>query len=486
MQGLKKTAAAMGVAVVLAIGFFVVWMCTIGMLAANRASLDRQRNQEMLVFTSDGAAAIQHTDALGDISWTTLSGEPTERRLDGLGSTWLRSKQPEVEPAPLTWPQRARVFADDRRPHTEWTLLYDGEPDGHAYFVGYDSSTNGRIGYLGLHGFSAEEPDLAKQFPIRRDEWDLNGVISSEGIFIHGVDQPQIRPHRPFAGETWLLAHGKAYRIDFDARSVVEPFQSRRPLRSITRVLQGRPQYIFLSDEQLFMFPEGVTHPEIVDLPPELQGINIYWVPRILQAKDDAVPQLIWNEGIAYSTEFADENPEQGTERAKDRLYWLGPQGVTRTAEAELDTNVGTPNNWVMPLIMPCPAMLDYALATQPPRRRDLGNGKLESYDEAWRRQLDREWPQLVSVHVLGLACALIANRRQTRFAMPRGQRLAWAVFVFFFGLPGLVGYLTHRKWPIRQPCPSCARVVPRDREFCAACRQEFPLPEMQGIEIFA
>ena len=76
-----------------------------------------------------------------------------------------------------------------------------------------------------------------------------------------------------------------------------------------------------------------------------------------------------------------------------------------------------------------------------------------------------------------------VADGPQTAGIRP-GRTVAWAIFVFLFGLPGLVGYLVHRRWPFRAACPACHRLVPRDRSSCAACRAEFPTPQPKGIEV--
>lgn len=77
----------------------------------------------------------------------------------------------------------------------------------------------------------------------------------------------------------------------------------------------------------------------------------------------------------------------------------------------------------------------------------------------------------------------VLCYRRQRKF----GARWTgmWMVFVLLFGLPGYLGYLAHRKWPTRLPCPSCRRAVPRDRLACLACGQDFPAPARKGIEVF-
>jgi len=48
------------------------------------------------------------------------------------------------------------------------------------------------------------------------------------------------------------------------------------------------------------------------------------------------------------------------------------------------------------------------------------------------------------------------------------------------------LGYLAHRTWAARLPCPHCGQLAPRDRPACFACGREFPVPPPSGIEVFA
>lgn len=75
-------------------------------------------------------------------------------------------------------------------------------------------------------------------------------------------------------------------------------------------------------------------------------------------------------------------------------------------------------------------------------------------------------------------------GRRLNRFGMPYPR--TWTVFVFHLGLPGLCGLLFHRRWPVREPCPSCGQLSPRDRDACFDCREPFPVPSPKGVEVFA
>jgi hypothetical protein len=57
---------------------------------------------------------------------------------------------------------------------------------------------------------------------------------------------------------------------------------------------------------------------------------------------------------------------------------------------------------------------------------------------------------------------------------------------VLLFGVLAFVGFLLHRRWPVREPCPACHARSARDREACSECGAAFPAPGLKGIEIFA
>ena len=96
---------------------------------------------------------------------------------------------------------------------------------------------------------------------------------------------------------------------------------------------------------------------------------------------------------------------------------------------------------------------------------------------------LESAWPSLLAVLLLGLALSFSAWRRARTFGLPGTDQVAWAIFVFLFGLAGFVGFLLHRRWPLRTECPHCHARVPRDRPACARCKLPFPGQAQQGIE---
>src|SRR5581483_5761393 len=65
-------------------------------------------------------------------------------------------------------------------------------------------------------------------------------------------------------------------------------------------------------------------------------------------------------------------------------------------------------------------------------------------------------WPSLLIAQVVALGLAWLCYRRQVRYAAEGAGRWLWPVYVFLFGLPGWVGYLTSRRWPTLERCPSC------------------------------
>jgi hypothetical protein len=115
-----------------------------------------------------------------------------------------------------------------------------------------------------------------------------------------------------------------------------------------------------------------------------------------------------------------------------------------------------------------------------------IGIDPLQSYQAALTPLLKKSGPALIAVLALSSILAVMAWRRSRAFGLSRQEQITWAVFMLLFGLPAYVGFLLHRRWPIRLPCPNCQARVPRDRVACAECGSRFPDPSLKGIEIFA
>lgn len=75
----------------------------------------------------------------------------------------------------------------------------------------------------------------------------------------------------------------------------------------------------------------------------------------------------------------------------------------------------------------------------------------------------------------------ILARRRHFSARSARN----WALLVFALNLGGFVVFLLAAPWPVEEPCPSCGRKRPVDRDLCPACGAGWPAPAPDGTEIF-
>jgi hypothetical protein len=205
-----------------------------------------------------------------------------------------------------------------------------------------------------------------------------------------------------------------------------------------------------------------------------------YTIPESLRA-DSVTFYLLDNRTVlaqAYQR-------REGGQVAELTWFDLGGRTLRRESVVANEASIlGRPaaENWLVMTFLPSPvAMLGAAVM-------DVHqHGALEAggnWGPALGRAVSDRWPPLAAVSLLSAALAWLCYCRQRRYALP--GTAVWVAFVFLAGVPGLLGYLFHRRWPVLEPCPACAKTAPRDREACAHCRSEFPRPAPRGIEVFA
>ncbi len=152
-------------------------------------------------------------------------------------------------------------------------------------------------------------------------------------------------------------------------------------------------------------------------------------------------------------------------------LFWIDGSGkVLRRAEVSLAGAYGRHDeiggSWKAALIVPSPLVLLFASTVGVPLG-GLGDGQAPDYATALAWCLAAWWPALLVVTLLSAALAWYCCRRHRRYCQPAS--VVWFVFVLLTGLPGLVAYFFHRRWPVLEKCPACGQVVPRDRGTCAS-----------------
>ena len=170
-------------------------------------------------------------------------------------------------------------------------------------------------------------------------------------------------------------------------------------------------------------------------------------------------------------------------------LYWLNTSGeITRREEGVIRYPVGYRQN---------PRLMMFAGWHCCPRPRWTWLSRQRSFQwGCWKPKNAKRSPVHWSWHtvIAGRPCsrsprlsalfAWICARRQAKYAQPWTK--TWVVFVFLLGLPGLLGYLWHRRWPVLEKCPSCQAASPRDRLACPRCHADFPEPGPVGLEVLA
>jgi hypothetical protein len=476
---------------VLAVGFGAVWgmvgewVAEIVMYAAGG-----ERQLERLSFLNDGTAWVE-VEELGerrDRHYRDLDGNPVPApRTEKVG--WLRDRMLRAQPAvPASigapaWDDRVRSFVDGRSPATFWYLISDGQPGGTSYFVGYDSRSNVRVGYLGTAGFRETVPPADELFPCGGPvSGPRSCVLNSQDNFA-----PTAHPRPDTAGQaphgslsTWdvyVLGHdGKLYHADLHARKVHVVLDGPA-IRWATVVLghhdpaTGTPHHVAVRTDDAVL---------VLD---ECGGLlSRYPIPEPLRAKDLAFGETWAGEAIMHWHSGSDA---QLDEEIDHRVFWVTPDGRFREAAVTLPGFNARLGQAVAPLAVPSPLLLA-ALLVYERAPSLLEEGRAATYGEAVVGVIAEYWPSLVAAEVLAAGFALLCHRRQVRYGASGAGRLAWPLFVLVFGLPGWVAFRFGQAWPVLEPCPACGAAAPRDREGCASCAADFPRPALKGTEVYA
>jgi hypothetical protein len=165
-------------------------------------------------------------------------------------------------------------------------------------------------------------------------------------------------------------------------------------------------------------------------------------------------------------------------------LVWLSQDGrVLQERSVSLRTDVfPKPGVWAQAAAVPVPIAIVLNILVGDPLNELYGTVRaahVQAMTASWRR-----WRgPLVAISLLSIALAVWCFWRHRRYAQPGAW--VWCVFVLLLGVPGLIGYLLHRRWPVREACPACGRRAVVDRETCQHCGAPFPTPTLQGIEVF-
>jgi hypothetical protein len=454
--------------------------------------------RESLVVTVDGTPLIESMplDNLSQVTYRDLNGRPHEdvERKDQLSAIYLSSPPRERSWlfSQLDWQQRIRVFMDEREPAAIWYFIHDGLADGAGYFVGYERVSNRLIGYIGLSGLRADPVPPGDRIPVLGAQVLTFSSWSSAPFWVNSGRMWVSRPN-PWDVPPRLVHVPSANRlrvVDLSARTVTTVFEAPEPINSVgvpylasysgTESKKEQP-IIIRAGRKLYKLDHGYRLNSTFTLPPELNPTStITWYDT---GDGPAVAECA-------VVRKAGESLDQ--EVARTKVYRIGADGsILESIEVSLESGTNAPSDRAQlalaALALPSPAML---LAGDSLLEKEallaVEGSSTQSYSEALVAILKRAWPSLLAVLAGSLVLASIAWRRVRVFELSQREQAVWAAFVLLFGLPAFVGFLLHRRWPVREPCPNCHARSARGRDACAECGRLFPDPEPKGIEIFA
>jgi hypothetical protein len=482
----------LGLALVLAVGFGAVFAFAAAWGMAIWEGLRRQnRAYENLVVRGDGTPLILRNtfDGYQNMTLYALDGSEVPRPKEN--ESWLEGaslampRQDRLR-FPLNADARVMAFSDSQAPPNLWYFVHDGARDGRGYFVGYDSQSKLCVGFIGRDGFRPDQPPVEQWFP-------MDGAKLAGGTAFSRPNSNDFRyigyyaAYEP-AGEfpAWkvhMISGAQLIEVDLRTRSVttllesadlialgmLEPASQVKAAGEESPSLRRSQRLAVRTTDRLLVFDAAGKQPSAFVVPEEVRDRSI------------KVYELGAGRALVTAGRLL---PDRST---REELLWIDASGsILRRAEVSMDQGNRRSEEieaWTAALTVPAPAILAL-IATVAVPLDYLEQGREPSYSAALARSLAACWPVLLTATLLAAVLAWYCCRRHRRYYQPASG--VWFVFVLLAGVPGLVAYLFHRRWPVLEKCPTCGHDVPRDRDACAKCGATFPPPEPKGCEVFA
>lgn len=533
-SGQKQIWRAVLAALVVASGVGVAWAIGLGWLGSLEDSLLSSRDQvyEDIYIAIDGTPVISvQSNALvntATLSRRTLDGKPWSLDYEHwLSGAYLgpRSLPPGLVELPLEWNEwGARLIGgtDGRRPPTAWYVIRDAKLVGHGYLAGYDAFSKLPIGYISRNGFRATAPAVADQFKLPATyESRLNYFVASTQYLRWGLvyDHNLYQEGEPAPCLVFMLEADRLWEVDLRQRTTRVVLESPgsisttpiTALKSTVEAPSADGEAANLRSRQFRLAVAKMQDPilyDVVQLPPASaadekpkysgaiavrtnEKIVLYHSPSGNQ-REFVLPKSVpnsWLNAYWIAPEQLILHYDKGHWSGGPirQLMWIDAAGkIEREEEVKLAGRVPEPPRkkaWKASALIPVPVLWLIGMVLGAPLYVMQMNFAAD-YSSALALVGSIAWPPLVVVLALSLVFAWLTLRLQRKYDRP--ATAVWAAFVFLLGAPGFVAYcLEHRRPPV-ETCKECGRVVPRDRDLCAACNTRFPEPARVATEIFA
>jgi hypothetical protein len=491
-------------ATVIAVGLGAVWAVpTYWGLDVAKQWLGTERPLELLRFRTDGTPVIEVYKSWQydeNSTYRDLEGKPVamSRQEAFLGNTYLPNAAGweydfwDSWPGGFRWAEQMVGHNDGGQPMTYWYFVCDGQPAGSGYFVGFNSVSRQCIGYLGRHGFQPDRPAAAERFPWPHRKVTMAVVVSSqyqspssEPIFGGRASSPGLFPQRM----VYLVAGDGLVEVDLLKRSTRVAIQEPGML-SGCQLIRTLPTPMTTDSAAYLAQVKGYlavrTQDRIEILNPAGQRQSSFAIPPEFRDARAFMFCLLSDKSAILDVPSIAVRSVPPHVADQWQLLWIDTQGnISRRKEYSVmrgDYSSVRFSPPVTALALPAPLAVATVSTVLAPWA-SLSLGEAPTYCRALAKSYAELWPALAAVCLLGAMLAGLVGRRQRRYGLPWTK--TWMAFVFLGGLPALVGYYAHRRWPALENCSACGRAVPHDREACAGCGREFPEPAPRGTEIF-
>jgi len=508
MSNYRKVLNSIVIAILITSGFAIV-ASAVGLWILSVVFSQRfHPPSERLVFKNDGTPVVQisawnpagyfDTNEYRDLEGNKIATSGHLEDIMGKHFYWYPPPPQTILDAFWTpsWSSRVICFSTHISPPENWFLIVDVQNEGEGYLVGYDVRTRTRIEFIGKKGFATEKVPSPDRFHFdpRASRFYNTRVVSPQFSYGDGnyPNSQQSSNHKD-GFPTWALllnAEDGLYRVDLGIRKV-QTLQrdSEEPYIMMT----FSHKYFGVGTRPIFQYAlRTADHIQFLDRDGE--QTKRYMLPDELREKSLVLYETI--DGSVFATEEIREVNGQWMTTAT-LVHRFDEEGNVASTEELLKKKIpaqGFDRGMGFLMVIP-PLVADGMMFLVIPVGMIL-TGEAEGYFHVYTKMYEEmnKVPMMaaffilcwVILHIVGALFAWLTYKRQTRYAVSPQQRKLWTIFVFLFGIPGYVGYLTHRKWPVMEECPSCSKAAPQDRDACARCGEEFPEPAKVGTEVFA
>ncbi len=444
-------------ALIIALGFAVAFAFAIVLLNQIGSGFFRAPtgdSYENLFIDADGNVLVS-TYTYRDRRWEyrTLDSRPVvvDAQSAQISGAYLSfGKSPYAAGPQPGWEGRVFPFADDAVPPTYWYfVLSDAASDGRGYFAGYNAETQLPAGFLGTQGFTSTRPGREEQFPVFGPGLRYIGTLFSSWGHQHTGGMSPAGPAKfssDFGYPPWIvyLHSGHEFlKIDLSRRTVA-PLLNADDIISVGQI--SRPET---------SPPAGRTYPRSSQTYALRRADRItVFNPANESTEDFRLPDELRERNFTFyslpnHTALIDAWYWDGRTRPGDHdLVWLDADGaISRKEQITLNQRTSYPSSLEVTIVS--------AICIPGPLVGSLlfvGENAQDSFVNA----IGNQWLRTLLVLLASAAAAAIAAWKQRRSGRPRSY--VWVAFVFLLGFPGLVGYLLHRRWPVRQAVPAPQR----------------------------